>query len=282
MTRPGRAGPGGSPGRHEHGKDWTHLDVSDGPIRDPLTPQSPAAEPTEWAEPPEAAPGPAGLDRVRTGRGRPSARADRGGAVCGAVDSRHMVRRVTAPDITASTASRPSGMCDVTSADGLASLLAIVLAVSERPVTLLLEELARIEIRLEVLSRTDRELTAYEHHRLDAGPITSAHYRAELLRTRGGIVAAETELIILPQRLPAGARAALADTRFPLGEILARLGTRRLARRALCRGSCQDSAGKDVAVESLAVLAIGDTKVGITTERITGAFCRLATERSSL
>ena len=44
-------------------------------------------------------------------------------------------------------------MCDVTSADGLASLLATVLAASERPVPLLLEELAHIEIRFEMLSR---------------------------------------------------------------------------------------------------------------------------------
>jgi hypothetical protein len=190
------------------------------------------------------------------------------------------VRRVTAPDIMASTASRPPGMCDVASADGLASLLVTVLAVSERPVTLLLEELAHIEIGFEMLSRTDRELTASEYRRLDAGPVTSAHHRAGLLRTSGGIVAAETGLVILPQRLPAGARAALAGTRIPLGEILARFGARRLERRALCRGGCPDSAGKDVAVESLAVLVIGDTKIGITTERITGTFCRIATERS--
>ena len=178
--------------------------------------------------------------------------------------------------------ARPRYTCDVATADGLASLLATVLAVSERPVTLLLEELAHIEIRFEVLSRTDRELTASEHRRLDADPSTVAHHRAELLRTRDGIVAAETALVILPQRLPAGARAVLADTRIPLGEILAQLGARRLDRRALCRGGCQDSAGKDVAVESLAVLVIGDTKIGITTERISGTLCRLATERSSL
>jgi len=282
MTRPGRAGPGGFPTCHEHGKDWTHVELSDGPIGDPPTPQAAAADQREWADTPAAAPDPATLGRVRTGRGRPSARADRGSADWGAGASRHLVRRATAPDIVASTASRPPGMCDVTSADGLASLLATVLAVSERPVPLLLEELAHIEIRFEMLSRTDRELTATEHRRLDADPATVAHHRAELLRTKNGIVAAETGLIILPQRLPAGARAALAGTRIPLGEILARLGTRRLARRTLCRGSCQDSAGKDVAVESLAVLAIGDTKVGITTERITGAFCRLATERSLL
>jgi hypothetical protein len=192
------------------------------------------------------------------------------------------VRRVTAPDIMASTVSRPSGHCDVTPADGLASLLATVLAVSERPVTLLLEELAHTEVRIEVLSCTDRELTASEHYTLHAGPITSANHRAELLRTKDGIVAAETGLIILPQRLPAGVRAALADTGTPVGEVLTQLGARRLNRRALCRGGCQDSAGKDVAVESLAVLAIGDTKVGIATERITGAFCRIATGRSAL
>jgi hypothetical protein len=194
------------------------------------------------------------------------------------------VRRAIAPDMMASTASRPilPGMRDIAAADGLASLLATVLAVSERPVTLLLEELAHTNVGIEVLNRTDRELTVSEHRRLDADPATVAHHHAGLLRTRGGIVAAETELVIVPQRLPAGARAALAGTRIPLGEILAQFGARRLERRALCRGGCQDSAGKDVAVESLAVLAIGDTKVGITTERITGTFCRIATERSSL
>jgi hypothetical protein len=223
---------------------------------------------------------------MTTRRWRPSARADRGHAPeLGALDSRHLVRWVNVQDVTASTGFGrpvPPYLYDLTSADGMASLLATVLAVSERPATPLLEELAHTEIRIEVLSSTDRELTASEHHRLDASPITSAHRRAELLRTKDGMVAAETELIILAQRLPAGARAALADAGIPVGEVLAQLGARRLDRRALCRGSCQDSAGKDVAVESLAVLAIGDTKVGITTERITGAFCRRATERSSL
>ncbi len=167
-------------------------------------------------------------------------------------------------------------MCDVTSADGLASLLATVLTVSERPATLLLEELAHTEIHIEVLSRTDRELTASEHDRLDAAPITSGHCRAGLLRTKSGIVAAEMELVILPQRLPTDTSVAVADTRIPIDKILAPLGVRRLDRRVLCRRGRQDSTGKDVAVESSAVLAIGDTRVGITTERITGKFCRLA------
>jgi hypothetical protein len=164
----------------------------------------------------------------------------------------------------------------------MASLLAAVLALSERPATVLLEELAHTEIRIEVISCTDHNLTESEHDLLNADPITSGQHYAGLLRFMGGIVVAETELVIVPQRLPAGARAALADVGIPVGEVLAQLGARRLNPRALCRGGCRDSAGKDVAVESRAVLAIGDTKVGITTERITGAFCRLAAERSSL
>jgi hypothetical protein len=149
---------------------------------------------------------PARLARVTTRRWHAPTRADRGPAPdLGAVDSPHLVRRVIVQDVTASTGSGklvPPSLCDVTSADGMASLLATVLAVSGRLATLLLEELAHTKIRIEVLDRTDRELTASEHYRLDAGPITSAHHRAELLRTKDGIVAAETELIILPQSLP--------------------------------------------------------------------------------
>jgi hypothetical protein len=126
-----------------------------------------------------------------------------------------------------------------------------------------------------MLSRADRELTTAEHYRLDAGLITSGQCRAGLLRTKSGIVAAETELVILAQRLPTGVRAALAGTRIPDGKVLAPLAVRRLDRRAACRTGHLDSRGDDVAVESSAVLAIGDTKVGIATERITAAFCRL-------
>ena len=257
------------------------MELSDGPIATRLRSGQPPPS-MGVGDTTAAAPDPARLARMTTRRRRPSAQADREHApALGAADSRHLARRAIAPEMTASTGSGmpiPLYMCDVTSADGMASLLATVLAVSERPVTLLLEELAHTEIRIEVLSRTDRELTASEHHRLDAGPITSAHHRAELLRTKGGIVAAETELVILPQRLPTDTRAALVGTRIPVDKILAPLGVRRLGRCALCRGGRQDSAGKDVAVDSFAVLAIGDTKVGITTERITGEFCRLATE----
>ena len=57
----------------------------------------------------------------------------------------------------------------LTSPGAVASLLAAVLAASPAPATLLLETLARTQIRIEVLGRADRELTAAEHYRLDAG-----------------------------------------------------------------------------------------------------------------
>jgi hypothetical protein len=169
----------------------------------------------------------------------------------------------------------PLDALGVTSTDGVANLLATLLTVSTTPATLLLEELAHTQIRIEVLGRTDRELTAAEHYRLDAGPITAGHHRTGLLRTAGSMVAAETSLVILPQLIPAHARAALASTSIPAGKILASLGVQRVDRRALSRQGCLDSAGGDVAVDSSAVLALDGEKVAIATERITGEFCRL-------
>ena len=123
----------------------------------------------------------------------------------------------------------------VTSTDGVANVLATLLAVSATPATLLLEELAHTQMRIEVLGRADRELTAAEHYRLDAGPLTAGQHRTGLLRTASGLVAAETSLIVVPQRIPPHARAALADTSIPVGKILAPLGVQRVDRRALCR-----------------------------------------------
>ncbi len=161
------------------------------------------------------------------------------------------------------------------STGAVASLLATLLAASPTPATLLLEKLARTQFRIEVLGRADRELTAAERYRLDAGPITAGHHRTGLLRTASGMVAAETSLVFLPGRIPPHARAALAGTRVPAGKILAPLGVQRLDRRARCLHGCLDTAGGDVGVQSSAVLALGGAKVAIAAERITGDLCRL-------
>ena len=120
------------------------------------------------------------------------------------------------------------------SAGAVASLLAAVLAASPAPATLLLEELARTQFRIEVLGRADRELTAAERCRLNAGPITAGQHRTGLLCTASGMVAAETSLVILPGRVPRHALAALAGTDVPAGKILAPLGVQRLDRHARC------------------------------------------------
>jgi hypothetical protein len=163
----------------------------------------------------------------------------------------------------------------VTSTGGVASLLATLLTASATPAALLLEELAHTRLRIEVLGRVDRELTAAERYRLDAGLITAGHHRTGLLRTASGIVAAQTSLVVIPQRIPPHARTALADTNTPAGMILAPLGVQRLDRRALCCHGFPDNADGDVAVESSGVLVLDADKVAIATERISGEFCRL-------
>jgi hypothetical protein len=163
----------------------------------------------------------------------------------------------------------------VTSTGGVASLLATLLTASTTPAALLLEELAHTQIRIEVLGRVDRELTAAEYYRLDAGLITAGHHRTGRLYTSSGMVAAETSLVVLPQRIPPHARTALADTNTPAGKILAPLGVQRLDRRALCRHGCLDTVSGDVAVESSGVLVFDGDKVAIAAERISVEFCRL-------
>ena len=65
----------------------------------------------------------------------------------------------------------------------MAHLLATLLAVCAAPATLLLEELARTQLRVEVLSRADQALTAAGHYRLEACRVTAGHHRTGLLRS---------------------------------------------------------------------------------------------------
>jgi hypothetical protein len=198
-----------------------------------------------------------------------------------AAELQRVLDQVLTPTLTPAMSSMLFNVGGVTSAAGVANLLATLLTVSEDPATLLLEGLAGDELHIEVLGRTDRELTAAEHYRLEAGPITTGHYRTGLLRTKGGVVAAETSLVILSQRLPPTACTDLAETRTPVGKILAPLGLQRLDRLALCPTGCLDSAGGDVAVKSSALLVIGGVRIGIATESITEAFCQLVVRNGS-
>lgn len=164
----------------------------------------------------------------------------------------------------------PFDALGVPATDAVANMLATLLTVSTTPATVLLEELARTKISIEVLGRADRDLTAAEHFRLDAGPITAGHHRTGLLRTTNGVVAAETSLMILLPLIPPQTRAALASTTIPVGKSLAAFGVQRLDRRALCRHGRPNSG-----VDASAVLVLNGRKVAIASERISGEFCRL-------
>src|SRR5215469_6693702 len=91
-----------------------------------------------------------------------------------------------------------------------AALIVALLARNPSPATLLFEELAGEQIRVDLADRVDRPLTAAECHELHVGPGTSGHHRIGRLRTvTSGLVVAEVTSLVIPSRLPASVRTAL-------------------------------------------------------------------------
>jgi hypothetical protein len=125
------------------------------------------------------------------------------------------------------------------------SVLAAILAASSRPLTRILEDLSGTRLAIRVLEDGERALTGAERFRLDAGSITRCRWRAGLLVTADGTVAASTVLVWLPPRLPHDACRALDAGREPAGVILGRLGMRRADRRAMATNGIEDVTGAD-------------------------------------
>jgi hypothetical protein len=168
-----------------------------------------------------------------------------------------------------------------------ASVVAL-LARNPRPATLLFEELAQEQIRIELTGRAERLLTSAECHELHAAPGTSGHYRSGALRTASGIVVAEVTSLVLPWRLPAPAREALGipslgqplppPSGVPFGKALAEFGVRREPLGArLVRDPI--TTGGHVSVESSALMWLGEVPVALAGERVTAQFCRYAVSR---
>ena len=89
-------------------------------------------------------------------------------------------------------------------------MVVALLARNVGPATLLFEELAREQIRIELAGRVDRPLTAAECHELHVHPRAVGHHRTGRLRAVDShLVAAEVSSVVVPWRLPASARAAL-------------------------------------------------------------------------
>jgi hypothetical protein len=164
-----------------------------------------------------------------------------------------------------------------------AATVVALLARNVGPATLLFEELAGEQVRIDLNGRSDRALTAAECYELHAAPGTSGHHRIGALRTiASGQVVAEVTALVLPWRLPASARTALgipapgeplpAPSTIPFGKALADLGVRREPLGArLVREPHQD--GGQFSVESAALMWLGDLPVALAGERVTASFC---------
>jgi hypothetical protein len=171
-----------------------------------------------------------------------------------------------------------------------AAVVVALLAHNLGPATLLFEELAGEQIRIELAGRVDRPLTAAECHELHVSPQAFGHHRTGRLRAAGsGLVAAEVFSVVIPWRLPASARTALGiptpgermppPSAIPLGKALADLGVRREPLGArLLRDPAADACGH-IAVESSARMWLGDVPVALASERVTAALCQRAASR---
>ena len=175
-----------------------------------------------------------------------------------------------------------------------AAVVVALLARNAGPATLLFEELAREQIRIELAGRVNRSLTATECHELHVSPQAVGHHRTGRLRAAGsGLVAAEVSSVVVSWRLPAPAHMALGipcpgepappPSVLPLGKALADYGVRRepLGARLVrdAAGGVGGGASGGICVESSARMWLGDVPVALASERVTAALCQRAAAR---
>lgn len=158
----------------------------------------------------------------------------------------------------------------------VATVLAAWMNATPKPLTALLEDIARTPVRIQVLASGERPLTSRERYRLGAEGLTGCNWRHGLL-IADGEVAASTSLLWLPARLPWEACQALDAGDKPAGAILGPLGMKRRDRRAMATSMIEEVTGQDAAVISSAVLTIGKIPVGIAEECITKRFASALT-----
>jgi hypothetical protein len=171
-------------------------------------------------------------------------------------------------------------------AQAAASVVAL-LARNAGPATILFEELAGEEIRIELTRCADRALTPAECRDLRVSLGALGHERTGTLRTvNSGLVAAEVSSIVVPGRLPASARTALGipgaeepaptPTDVPLGKALAGLGVRREPLGARLVHDDSTRPGGRVSVTSSARMWLADLPVALASERVTAELCQRA------
>jgi hypothetical protein len=169
-----------------------------------------------------------------------------------------------------------------------AARVVALLARNTGPATILFEELAGEEIRIELTRCAGRPLTPAECRDLRVNPGARGYERAGTLRAvNSGLVAAEVSSVVVPARLPASARTALgipgpdepapAPTGIPLGKALADLGVRREPFGArLVHADSAGSPGGRVSVTSSARMWLAELPVALASERVTAELCHRA------
>ena len=157
-----------------------------------------------------------------------------------------------------------------------AHVLAVMIDRSPLPVTVLVQGLADVTLRLVVIRTGERGLTADEAHSLDAPEGISCCWRTARLETADGELAAGVFLSWLPSRLSWHTCRDLDAGTEPAGVILGRLpgGMRREQRRACAADVIDEITGEDASVMSRAVLVAGGRAVAIAEENWMSVFVK--------
>jgi hypothetical protein len=135
------------------------------------------------------------------------------------------------------------------------------------PATTLFAELAGEPVRTQFGQPSDTTLDEGLAAELGADPGTPCWHRDGVFDIpRHGLLAARTELDLIPARIPPEAMARIRGGE-PCGPVLAEYGMRREAREA-------EPAGGDPAVEATALLRLREMTVGRAAEFVSAAFCR--------
>lgn len=155
-----------------------------------------------------------------------------------------------------------------------ARMLADLLAVSHRPVTLMFRDTFGIDLHPVPLSTGKRSLDHKKASLLHAPAGKPCRWRTSRLETANGQLAASAYLLWLPGLLPAEINGALDAAEEPAGAILSRLpgGMHREDLAAVAADRLDELTGETRSVASRAVLVTGGRCVGYAEENFTREF----------
>jgi hypothetical protein len=155
-----------------------------------------------------------------------------------------------------------------------ARMLADLLAVSHRPVTLMFRDTFGIDLRPVPARTGSRGLDDSEASLLDAPAGKPCRWRAGRLETASGHLAAGVFFLWIPGRLPAAINGALDAALEPAGAVLDRMpgGMYREDLRAVASDRLDEITGETRSVASRAILVAGGRRVAYAEENFMREF----------